>query len=61
MLAAVALVAALLTAPPTDPLAAANQAFARRQFSQGSADAGKTWSVEYDLIYVTQGTPFAAL
>ena len=32
-----------------------------RQFSQGSADGGKTWSTEYDLIYVPQGAPFAAL
>jgi len=32
-----------------------------RQFSQGSADGGKTWSTEYDLIYVAKGAPFAAL
>lgn len=32
-----------------------------RQFSQGTTDAGKTWSTEYDLIYVPQGAPFSAL
>jgi hypothetical protein len=32
-----------------------------RQFSQGSADGGKTWTTEYDLIYVAQGKPFTAL
>lgn len=32
-----------------------------RQFSQGTADAGKTWTTEYDLIYVAQGAPFSAL
>ena len=32
-----------------------------RQFSQGTADGGKTWSTEYDLIYVAQGAPFSAL
>ena len=32
-----------------------------RQFSQGTADGGKTWSTEYDLIYVQQGAPFSAL
>ncbi|HET9037769.1 MAG TPA: hypothetical protein VFN45_16265, partial [Myxococcaceae bacterium] len=31
-----------------------------RQFSQGTTD-GKTWSTEYDLIYVPQGVPFSAL
>ena len=25
-----------------------------RQFSQGSTDGGKTWHVEYDLIYTRQ-------
>jgi len=32
-----------------------------RQFSEGTTDAGKTWSTEYDLIYVPQGAPFSAL
>jgi hypothetical protein len=32
-----------------------------RQFSQGTEDGGKTWSTEYDLIYVAQGAPFSAL
>ena len=32
-----------------------------RQFSQGTEDGGKTWSTEYDLIYVPQGEPFSAL
>jgi hypothetical protein len=32
-----------------------------RQFSQGTSDGGKTWSTEYDLIYVAQGAPFSAL
>ena len=32
-----------------------------RQFSQGTTDGGKTWSTEYDLIYVPQGVPFSAL
>jgi hypothetical protein len=32
-----------------------------RQFSQGTADGGKTWTTEYDLIYVPQGAPFSAL
>jgi len=32
-----------------------------RQFSQGTEDGGKTWSTEYDLIYVLQGAPFSAL
>ena len=32
-----------------------------RQFSQGTSDAGKTWSTEYDLIYVPQGAPFSVL
>jgi hypothetical protein len=31
-----------------------------RQFSEGTADGGKTWSTEYDLIYVPQGAPFTA-
>lgn len=31
-----------------------------RQFSQGTADGGKTWSTEYDLIYVPQGAAFSA-
>jgi len=32
-----------------------------RQLSRGTADGGKTWSTEYDLIYVPQGAPFTAL
>jgi hypothetical protein len=32
-----------------------------RQFSQGTSDGGKSWSTEYDLIYVAQGAPFSAL
>lgn len=32
-----------------------------RQFSQGTSDGGKTWSTEYDLIYVAQGAAFSAL
>jgi hypothetical protein len=32
-----------------------------RQFSQGTADGGKTWTTEYDLVYVPQGAPFSAL
>ena len=32
-----------------------------RQFSEGTSDGGKTWSTEYDLIYVAQGAPFSAL
>jgi len=32
-----------------------------RQFSEGTADGGKTWSTEYDLIYVPAGAPFSAL
>jgi hypothetical protein len=26
-----------------------------RQFSQGSKDGGKTWSVEYDITYLRKG------
>ena len=32
-----------------------------RQLSRGTADGGKTWSTEYDFIYVPQGAPFIAL
>jgi tetratricopeptide (TPR) repeat protein len=32
-----------------------------RQLSQGTTDGGKSWSTEYDLIYVPQGVPFSAL
>jgi len=32
-----------------------------RQLSQGTADGGRTWTTEYDFIYVSQGAPFTAL
>ncbi len=32
-----------------------------RQLSQGTADGGRTWTTEYDFIYVPQGAPFTAL
>jgi hypothetical protein len=32
-----------------------------RQLSEGTADGGRTWTTEYDFIYVSQGAPFTAL
>ena len=32
-----------------------------RQHSQGSTDGGKSWSTEYDFLYVPRGAPFAPL
>lgn len=32
-----------------------------RQLSRGTADGGRTWTTEYDLIYVPQGAAFVGL
>jgi hypothetical protein len=32
-----------------------------RQLSRATTDGGKTWSTEYDFIYVSQGAPFAGI
>ena len=32
-----------------------------RQFSEATTDDGKSWSTEYDFLYIPQGKPFSAL
>jgi hypothetical protein len=32
-----------------------------RQLSRATTDGGKTWSTEYDFIYVSQGAPFVGI
>src|SRR5215813_3860854 len=32
-----------------------------RQFSEATTDGGKSWSTEYDFLYIPQGKPFSAL